>query len=118
MHGVWVFCNNTATTELDTYSHTLSLHDALPIYRARRARARAAGGQAARGPAGARGRARGSRRDDGGETGADHHRRGRSEEQTSELQSLMRSSYAVFCLKITTALHSRNSTPNPITTAR
>src|SRR3546814_6760276 len=27
------------------------------------------------------------------------HRRGRSEEHTSELQSLMRISYAVFCLK-------------------
>src|SRR3546814_959196 len=29
----------------------------------------------------------------------DHRRRGRSEEHTSELQSLMRISYAVFCLK-------------------
>src|SRR3546814_7962108 len=28
-----------------------------------------------------------------------HHRHGRSEEHTSELQSLMRISYAVFCLK-------------------
>src|SRR3546814_3052482 len=28
-----------------------------------------------------------------------HHRRSRSEEHTSELQSLMRISYAVFCLK-------------------
>src|SRR3546814_10749313 len=28
-----------------------------------------------------------------------HHRRARSEEHTSELQSLMRISYAVFCLK-------------------
>src|SRR3546814_13790273 len=27
------FClNDTATTEIDTYGHTLSLHDALPIY--------------------------------------------------------------------------------------
>src|SRR3546814_1397307 len=31
--------------------------------------------------------------------GADHPRPGRSEEHTSELQSLMRISYAVFCLK-------------------
>src|SRR3546814_3143483 len=31
--------------------------------------------------------------------------RGRSEEHTSELQSLMRSSYAVFCLKKTTERH-------------
>src|SRR3546814_9826641 len=30
---------------------------------------------------------------------ADRHRRTRSEEHTSELQSLMRISYAVFCLK-------------------
>src|SRR3546814_4565362 len=29
----------------------------------------------------------------------ERHRRGRSEEHTSELQSLMRISYAVFCLK-------------------
>src|SRR3546814_2612749 len=29
-----------------------------------------------------------------------HHEFGRSEENTSELQSLMRTSYAVFCLKI------------------
>src|SRR3546814_9196774 len=37
----------------------------------------------------------------GGESGDDKHRRlrGRSEEHTSELQSLMRISYAVFCLK-------------------
>src|SRR3546814_5355482 len=36
-----------------------------------------------------------------GPTGAgeDHHCPGRSEEHTSELQSLMRISYAVFCLK-------------------
>src|SRR3546814_4608035 len=30
---------------------------------------------------------------------ADRHQSGRSEEHTSELQSLMRNSYAVFCLK-------------------
>src|SRR3546814_6036652 len=33
------------------------------------------------------------------ELGADEYRRQRSEEHTSELQSLMRISYAVFCLK-------------------
>src|SRR3546814_11455916 len=37
----------------------------------------------------------GRRRD----VGADQQRAGRSEEHTSELQSLMRISYAVFCLK-------------------
>src|SRR3546814_3647539 len=34
---------------------------------------------------------------------------GRSEEHTSELQSLMRTSYAVFCLKKKTQIPSRNS---------
>src|SRR3546814_4762299 len=38
----------------------------------------------------------------------------RSEEHTSELQSLMRISYAVFCLKNKTRLHtSSNHTPPP-----
>src|SRR3546814_17299648 len=27
-----VFCNDTATTDIYTYLHTLSLHDALPIW--------------------------------------------------------------------------------------
>src|SRR3546814_12172298 len=31
---LFVFFNDTATTEIYTYGHTLSLHDALPIYRA------------------------------------------------------------------------------------
>src|SRR3546814_5252392 len=44
-----------------------------------------------------------------------HHRGGapnprRSEEHTSELQSLMRSSYAVFCLKKKTKTHTSNKT--------
>src|SRR3546814_18786202 len=30
--GVFVFLNETATTENYTYLHTLSLHDALPIF--------------------------------------------------------------------------------------
>src|SRR3546814_3289849 len=41
--------------------------------------------------------------------------RARSEEHTSELQSLMRTSYAVFCLKkktITNTLHQHTSTTN------
>src|SRR3546814_10538234 len=41
------------------------------------------------------GRGEREQRDPGGERKADH----RSEEHTSELQSLMRRSYAVFCLK-------------------
>src|SRR3546814_3192884 len=43
--------------------------------------------------------------------------KGRSEEHTSELQSLMRISYAVFCLKkknVTTSLHVDSSVPEYI----
>src|SRR3546814_3799161 len=82
-HCYMIFCffNDTATTEIYTYRHTLSLHDALPICRGNH-------------PAGPRG---GPRRLalSGGVRGD----RSRSEEHTSELQSLMRISYAVFCLK-------------------
>src|SRR3546814_7591687 len=50
-------------------------------------------------------------------------RRVRSEEHTSELQSLMRISYAVFCLKKknvthTSTLHEVNTTPLPQTSLR
>src|SRR3546814_1815856 len=41
----------------------------------------------------------------------DRHAIGRSEEHTSELQSLMRNSYAVFCLQKNTTHHSRNTIP-------
>src|SRR3546814_17561402 len=75
---LFFFFNATATTEIYTYLHTLSLHDALPICR-RRAEMEF---QFALAP---------TRVDAGG--------RERSEEHTSELQSLMRISYAVFCLK-------------------
>src|SRR3546814_1138021 len=76
------FFNDTATTEIYTYLHTLSLHDALPIYARRwRSLARA--------------------REPCARWAKIHARfpRARSEEHTSELQSLMRISYAVFCLK-------------------
>src|SRR3546814_6904016 len=36
----------------------------------------------------------------------------RSEEHTSELQSLMRNSYAVFCLKKKNLTHTKNNTNN------
>src|SRR3546814_5604252 len=46
-------------------------------------------------------RLRGGTEDEASDTGRGHQRdsNGRSEEHTSELQSLMRISYAVFCLK-------------------
>src|SRR3546814_5390290 len=93
------FFNDTATPEIYTYGHTLSLHDALPIYDLAEQRV------AADVP----------RFDQQGATAidaaTDHAITGllaqrqrfaaeqRSEEHTSELQSLMRTSYAVFCLK-------------------
>src|SRR3546814_3614112 len=39
-----------------------------------------------------------------------HHAPARSEEHTSELQSLMRNSYAVFCLKKKNEIHKKNVT--------
>src|SRR3546814_10414747 len=95
---IFVFFNDTATTEIYTYCHTLSLHDALPIWELRS----------------------GDRvviitaddsipytftvgwnvSSDSFTIRPDHLRQStRSEEHTSELQSLMRNSYAVFCLK-------------------
>src|SRR3546814_1456146 len=44
---------------------------------------------------------------------AAHGHAGRSEEHTSELQSLMRISYAVFCLKKKTKTHRNITQPNP-----
>src|SRR3546814_10926119 len=84
----YFFFNDTATTEIYTYLHTLSLHDALPIWIVDTTGA-GDGWNAAflhgltvqpdvRSAAAAA---------------------NRSEEHTSELQSLMRISYAVFCLK-------------------
>src|SRR3546814_15717331 len=76
--------NDTATTYIYTYGHTLSLHDALPIFLDRFRVARGLDGQRV---IGAKPRTARSAR--------------RSEEHTSELQSLLRISYAVFCLKKT-----------------
>src|SRR3546814_2747464 len=97
-----------ATTEIYTYGHHLPLHAALPICRARR--------RADRGEVGElEGRVRRrlqphqrrvlARGDDRLGVGDVDQLRAhpapalRSEEHTSELQSLMRISYAVFCLK-------------------
>src|SRR5213594_5247202 len=87
------FFNDTATTEIYTSVHTLSLHDALPILNAAD-RARPRPGSACRAP-GASASATG---------------RPRSEEHTSELQSRTLISYAVFCLK-------KKKQKNKITTA-
>src|SRR3546814_16833472 len=90
------FFNDTATTEIYTYGHTLSLHAALPIFcRLSLLRDALAFFGAVVRLLALRVRFRlGSRQRDGDADG-----RGRSEEHTSELQSLMRISYAVFCLK-------------------
>src|SRR3546814_9262983 len=87
------FLNYTATTEIYTYGHTLSLHDALPI-----------SARAARTPSGANSGPKSfvrspSRRGPAAPTRTAIRGCARSEEHTSELQSLMRISYAVFCLK-------------------
>src|SRR3546814_10303241 len=97
---IFFLFNDTATTEIYTYCHTLSLHDALPI--SRHAGYRVHGGARASldAPDAHRQAHRQGRAQDRGRYGdrrADH--RGRSEEHTSELQSLMRISYDVFCLK-------------------
>src|SRR3546814_7205724 len=115
---MFFFFNDTATTVIYTYCHTLSLHDALPIYILLDGLADAVeAGDAvplgifeaavvvvledlavavtlgARGCEAEIGDLGAARR------GAAFGRGTRSEEHTSELQSLMRISYAVFCLK-------------------
>src|SRR3546814_7810525 len=110
---MFFFVNDTATTEIYTYGHTLSLHDALPICSTRPRSPR---------PATRPVRRPGSRQQEGstplnllrphcrmsapvagpeGTNPSQMQREAprRSEEHTSELQSLMRISYAVFCLK-------------------
>src|SRR5213075_3562130 len=71
---IFFFFNDTATTEIYTTRHTLSLHDALPISCAVPPPPRSCTCGATR-------------------------RGCRSEEHTSELQSRLVISYAVFCLK-------------------
>src|SRR3546814_16168545 len=96
------FCNDTATPEIYTYLHTLSLHDALPISEQLVATIRDRQVRRVRGDHGRR-----APRCDRGDRPLELARDGlqcsvpclRSEEHTSELQSLMRISYAVFCLK-------------------
>src|SRR3546814_16291940 len=82
------FFNDTATTEIYTYCHTLSLHDALPILLVMASWGGLLGVLMA--PALFAVLLLAYRR---------LYVQQRSEEHTSELQSLMRISYAVFCLK-------------------
>src|SRR3546814_4495202 len=92
---------DTATTEIYTYGHTLSLHDALPISLPRAAHETAQARRPRR-PRSPRWHALRRRRQDAHQGSAPHRvqpAHHRSEEHTSELQSLMRISYAVFCLK-------------------
>src|SRR3546814_10173993 len=98
----FVFFNVTATTEIYTYLHTLPLHDALPISPSRTdpglmpkvaTRVDADAVLAAQMVA--------AMIDQSQQASLCEDSQGdrRSEEHTSELQSLMRISYAVFCLK-------------------
>src|SRR3546814_15459162 len=95
--------NDTAPTEIYTYLHTLSLHDALPIlhpdqrdFDHRRPDLPRNQPVQRRYPPRDQRRPVGEPRRFGRTDQGDEER---SEEHTSELQSLMRISYAVFCLK-------------------
>src|SRR3546814_4207725 len=110
------FFNDTATTEIYTYVHTLSLHDALPIYGMPRASLAKPQRLKSAQPSKQRRNARPPKRQrwqrklarqpnlpqpalPRPKPNARLPATRRSEEHTSELQSLMRISYAVFCLK-------------------
>src|SRR3546814_6384749 len=98
MYCLFFFFTGPPATELYSYLHTLFLHDALPTYERspRRTRwvctpatARIICMATRSGPIFSSVR----------KISVRPSRTARSEEHTSELQSLMRSSYAVFCLK-------------------
>src|SRR3546814_6242276 len=105
------FFNVTATTVIYTYYHTLSLHDALPICLYIRMKLVAVIGQASAPGALVITRLKSLDEAQSAVAAAAWKLAGcgctqlpaafciRSEEHTSELQSLMRISYAVFCLK-------------------
>src|SRR3546814_10186729 len=101
------FFKATATTEIYTYVHTLSPHDSLPISSTGWRNPGRSQGHAREPLRPARGNHPACPARDGWRRGRplrcrwlrDCPDRSRSEEHTSELQSLMRISYAVFCLK-------------------
>src|SRR3546814_8600359 len=99
----FLFFNDTATTEIYTYCHTLSLHDALPIlvhFAVGERRVCAGGTAPIHRVEFCDGISRQRQRFQNEQVFAlVELDRNRSEEHTSELQSLMRISYAVFCLK-------------------
>src|SRR3989454_12670767 len=96
---LFFFFNDTATTEI----YTLSLHDALPIWRGDRERAGPRGPGSARQPAGARpaaaraARAPGAARPRGAERPAAPPRPDRKSTRLNSSHLVI--SYAVFCLK-------------------
>src|SRR3546814_18621375 len=104
----FLFLNDTATTEFYTYGHTLSLHDALPIYRRLDIALRRPSPDQRHDGREQHERSRVNRLEPADrELPAAKHRAidqilgkevERSEEHTSELQSLMPFSYAAFCL--------------------
>src|SRR3546814_6077710 len=129
MYTLIFFFKDTAPTEIYPYGPTLSLHDALPIYlqrtglAARRFHLPHGLGQRVE-PSATADDCRAKSRKADGESPAEAAARTcddddlavqvRSEEHTSELQSLMRISYAVFCLKkkntLQTNHHNYNNT--------
>src|SRR3546814_18831234 len=90
---IFFFFNYSAPPEINPYLPTLSLPAALPIGAGGRPRGRPAVGRGGPHPP------LPQRNEDDDAARRRVHRADRSEEHTFELQSLMRISYAVFCLK-------------------
>src|SRR3546814_6924575 len=109
------FCSDTATTEIYTYGHTRSLHDARPIWRSRNGASTAKRHSAFSTMTAMRAPILGQWMEENaaGAARSGAPMRPRSEEHTSELQSLMRISYAVFCLKNKKNMnrHDQHTTP-------
>src|SRR3546814_4283476 len=113
---LYVFINDTATTKIYTDGHTLSRHDALPIYPVawyegttmssgrQMLLADHQGSIVSMADAGGALAGINSYDEWGVPDVGNSGRFQRSEEHTSELQSLMRISYAVFCLQKKTTL--------------